>query len=207
MLWKEVVRCCTPSMHTERHHDKDEIRSFLFHLKGDSSWSKLLHLFENETRSTISRKALENLSFCVAVIREEAKAEVLDQIENILQPLSPLSPHITQEQIDFLRHLSDVVRNHEFPIPLAATCVENVRENAQRQRVTARHSQPNSSRYPHSQKSESSSSAFSMAGSTTTPRQERRYDRSDRASSVSATPVGPGDRVIETILSSPARPS
>lgn len=167
LLWKEVVRCCTPSMHTERHHDKDEIRSFLFHLKGDSSWSKLLHLFENETRSTISRKALENLSFCVAVIREEAKEEILDQIENILQPLSPLSPHITQEQIDFLRHLSDVVRNHEFPIPLAATCVENVRENAQRQRVTARHSQPNSSRYPHSQ-SESSSSAFSMAGSTTT---------------------------------------
>ena len=138
-------------MHTERHHDKDEIRSFLFHLKGDSSWSKLLHLFENETRSTISRKALENLSFCVAVIREEAKAEVLDQIENILKPLSPLSPHITQEQIDFLRHLSDVVRNHEFPIPLAATCVENVRENAQRQRVTARHSE-----------------------STTTPRQARR---------------------------------
>ena len=181
MLWKEVVRCCTPSMHTERHHDKDEIRSFLFHLKGDSSWSKLLHLFENETRSTISRKALENLSFCVAVIREEAKAEVLDQIENILQPLSP---HITQEQIDFLRHLSDVVRNHEFPIPLAATCVENVRENAQRQRVTARHSE-----------------------STTTPRQARRYDRSDRASSVSTTPLAPGERVIETILSSPALPS
>ena len=181
-------------MHTERHHDKDEIRSFLFHLKGDSSWSKLLHLFENETRSTISRKALENLSFCVAVIREEAKAEVLDQIENILKPLSPLSPHITQEQIDFLHHLSDVVRNHDFPIPLAATCVENVRENvrsagrvgapAQRQRVTARHSE-----------------------STTTPRQARRYDRSDRASSVSTTPVAPGDRVIETILSSPALPS
>ena len=187
LLWKEVVRCCTPSMHTERHHDKDEIRSFLFHLKGDSSWSKLLHLFENETRSTISPTALENLSFCVAVIREEAKAEVLDQIEKIIQPLSPLSPHSQEgatllEQIDFLRHLSDVVRNHDFPIPLAATCVENVRANVRR--VTARHSE-----------------------STTTFRQERRYDRSDRASSVSTTPVGPGDRVIETILSSPALPS
>ena len=136
MLWRcadVVLSCCTSSMYYSLHQSDDEIRAFLKELKGSTSWLELLDLFEREIKLTRNTKSLKNLSFCVQLIQKEVEYETLDSIDALLDTLTKTlshTPHARrselQHQIEFLAHLSDVVRNHGFPATLAAKCVEDI---------------------------------------------------------------------------------